>query len=488
MRSPGALRAEPDGVAAPRRRAHGGRQPPLRRRARRRFRPAHRRHGRRAGRGRLRGGDPRELEWLGVGWDEGPFRQSERAERAPRGCAQAIGEPRRGGGAPVRRDHACVRADGRPTYHLASVVDDLDLRDQPRDPRQGSAPERAAPRGDRARARRRAAGVHPPRAAGRRGRPQALEARPGGVAGRPARARASRRRRSAPTSRSSDLPRGDVHFDERRLRRLAVEALGALDDEELAARVGAPPRLGPALRGAHDLVEARAIADELERAPAPADDELARDSRALPRAARGRGARSSTRTRRRRSCASSRPSAATCVRCAWRSPGPSAGRSSGRSSSRCRGTRPFGARKLRRLSSGCISRSVARNDSTAPAGSVHGRAGGWRRSGGGPARRPRSRPRPATRPRARAATAVCGRSATPKPSCDHLLRGVDVVQLHHALGLDAGAAEERVRELRVARRAVEEDELLAGDLVEADRSARRRSGAPGRRRGSSRSS
>ena len=67
-----------------------------------------------------------------------------------------------------------------------------------------------------------------------------------------------------------DLPRGDVRFDGARLRRLAVEALGALDDAELAARVGAPPRFGPALRGAHDLVEARAIADGLERAPAPA--------------------------------------------------------------------------------------------------------------------------------------------------------------------------------------------------------------------------
>ncbi|MGH3015029.1 MAG: hypothetical protein ACRDNN_08785, partial [Gaiellaceae bacterium] len=66
-----------------------------------------------------------------------------------------------------------------------------------------------------------------------------------------------------------DLPRGDVRFDETRLRRLAVEALGALSDEELAARAGAAGRLGPALRGAHDLVEARAIAERLEAPPAP---------------------------------------------------------------------------------------------------------------------------------------------------------------------------------------------------------------------------
>ncbi|MGH3037779.1 MAG: hypothetical protein ACRDMU_11415, partial [Gaiellaceae bacterium] len=55
--------------------------------------------------------------------------------------------------------------------------------------------------------------------------------------------------------------------DETRLRRLAVEALGALPDEELAARAGAAARLGPALRGAHDLVEAREIAERLEARP-----------------------------------------------------------------------------------------------------------------------------------------------------------------------------------------------------------------------------
>jgi hypothetical protein len=55
----------------------------------------------------------------------------------------------------------------------------------------------------------------------------------------------------------------------------------------------------------------------------------------------------------------------------------------------------------------------------------------------------------------------------------HLLRRVDVVQLHHAFRLDAGAAEERIRQLRVARSAVEQDELLLGHLVEADRSVSR---------------
>jgi glutamyl/glutaminyl-tRNA synthetase len=66
-----------------------------------------------------------------------------------------------------------------------------------------------------------------------------------------------------------DLPRGDVHFDEARLRRLAVEALGALSDEELADRADADARVGPALRGARDLLEARAIAQQLVSPPSP---------------------------------------------------------------------------------------------------------------------------------------------------------------------------------------------------------------------------
>ena len=38
------------------------------------------------------------------------------------------------------------------------------------------------------------------------------------------------------------VPRHDVHYDLLRLRRLAVEAVGALDDAELAALVEAPPK------------------------------------------------------------------------------------------------------------------------------------------------------------------------------------------------------------------------------------------------------
>src|SRR3954451_19089038 len=62
-----------------------------------------------------------DLRWLGVAWDEGPARQSERAERHME-AARAAGLPQRfGGGVMLWRD------DGTPTFHLASVVDDMDF-------------------------------------------------------------------------------------------------------------------------------------------------------------------------------------------------------------------------------------------------------------------------------------------------------------------------------------------------------------------------
>ena len=59
------------------------------------------------------------------------------------------------------------------------------------------------------------------------------------------------------------MPRHDVHYDLPRIRRLAIESIGALDDEELARRVGAPVELAPALRGARDLNEARDYAQSI---------------------------------------------------------------------------------------------------------------------------------------------------------------------------------------------------------------------------------
>ena len=57
-----------------------------------------------------------------------------------------------------------------------------------------------------------------------------------------------------------DLPKHDVHLDLDRIRSLSVDALAALDDRELAARVGVPAEAAALVRGAHDLVEARLLA------------------------------------------------------------------------------------------------------------------------------------------------------------------------------------------------------------------------------------
>src|ERR687888_2224329 len=60
----------------------------------------------------------RDLEWLGIEWDEGPVRQSERQERY-REAAEPLG---------ARFDGTTLlRGDGSATYQLASVVEDVDF-------------------------------------------------------------------------------------------------------------------------------------------------------------------------------------------------------------------------------------------------------------------------------------------------------------------------------------------------------------------------
>jgi glutamyl/glutaminyl-tRNA synthetase len=61
----------------------------------------------------------RDLEWLGIGWDEGPARQSERQELY-RAAAERLGSDRFG-------RTTLLREDGTATYHLASVVDDAEF-------------------------------------------------------------------------------------------------------------------------------------------------------------------------------------------------------------------------------------------------------------------------------------------------------------------------------------------------------------------------
>ena len=75
------------------------------------------------------------------------------------------------------------------------------------------------------------------------------------------------------------LPKHDVHLDLKRLRRLSIEALAALSDEELAERVGVPVSVAPVLRGARDLREAREYAQQVlepERVEVDAPETLQR--------------------------------------------------------------------------------------------------------------------------------------------------------------------------------------------------------------------
>lgn len=200
----------------------------------------------------------RELEWLGIEWDEGPVRQSERRERHV-AAGRELGE---------RFDGVTLlREDGTPTYHLASVVDDVDfgithiVRGNDHRPNE-----------ELHRRLFEALGASPPEfihhglILGEDGKKLAKRAEGATVA--------SLRDAGVPPEavrRYLDelgLPKHDVHYDLPRIRRLAIEAIGALSDRELAERVGAPLELVPALRGARDLNEAREYAASILEAPA----------------------------------------------------------------------------------------------------------------------------------------------------------------------------------------------------------------------------
>ncbi len=193
----------------------------------------------------------RDLEWLGVTVDEGPIRQSERQERY-REAAAPLGD--RFGRVTL------LREDGTATYQLASVVDDIDygithvIRGNDHRPNEElqrrlfEALGAPAPQF-----------VHHGLILGPDGKKLSKRAEGATVA--------SLRDAGIPAEavraylEELGIPRHDVQLDLARIRRLAVEALAALSDEELAARVGVPETVVPVLRGARDLVEARAYAE-----------------------------------------------------------------------------------------------------------------------------------------------------------------------------------------------------------------------------------
>jgi hypothetical protein len=202
----------------------------------------------------------RDLDWLGVRWDEGPVRQSER--RARYAEAAALGD---------RFDGVTLlREDGSATYHLASVVDDADfgithvIRGNDHRPNEQLHARLA-----------RALGFDPPeyvhhglilgedgRKLSKRAEGATIESlRTAGIPAEAVRAYLD----------ELGLPAHDVHYDLPRIRRLAIDALAALSDEALAARVGAPVAVVPALRGARDLNEARDYAELILRSPPPVE-------------------------------------------------------------------------------------------------------------------------------------------------------------------------------------------------------------------------
>src|SRR5438132_12261424 len=203
----------------------------------------------------------RDLEWLGVEWDEGPVRQSERRARHLE-AAEPLGE---------RFDGiTLLREDGTPTYHLSSVVDDVDFGIthivRGNDHRPNEALHRRLFE---------ALGAEPPEFVhhglilGEDGKKLSKRA-PGATV-------ASLREAGIPAEavrrylEELGVPKHDVHYDLPRIRRLAIEAIAGLTDEELAARAGAPAELVPALRGARDLNEAREYARSILQAPAAVD-------------------------------------------------------------------------------------------------------------------------------------------------------------------------------------------------------------------------
>src|SRR5207247_1755618 len=195
-----------------------------------------------------------DLEWLGVDWDEGPVRQSGRQDIYREAVAR-IGSDRFG-------RITLLREDGTATYQLASVVDDIEF---------GIT---HVVRGN----------DHRPNAQLHRDLTRALGAEPpeyvhhGLILGEDGRKLSKREFGSTVASlrdagipaqavrRYLDelgLPKHDVHYDVLRIRRLAIEAIAALSDEELAAVADAPLEVVPALRGARDLNEAREYARQV---------------------------------------------------------------------------------------------------------------------------------------------------------------------------------------------------------------------------------
>jgi glutamyl/glutaminyl-tRNA synthetase len=219
-----------------------------------------------------------DLEWLGVRFDEGPLRQSERGELYASAVEHALAARAAtrddDGAVRLGRDGATLlRADASATYQLASVVDDLELGItyiiRGSDHRPNLELQRRIARavgGELPEVVHHGLVLGPDgkKLSKRHGHSSIAELRDEGM---PAHAVCA-------YLEELGLPEHDVNLDLPRLRRLAIDAIAAMSDEELAAAVGAPLEAVAVLRGARSLVEAREYARlvaDPPRAALPAD-------------------------------------------------------------------------------------------------------------------------------------------------------------------------------------------------------------------------
>ena len=205
-----------------------------------------------------------DLGWLGVTWDEGPIRQSSRAERHDEAAALALeaGAVRDADGSIRLGGTTLARADGTATYQLASVVDDLDLgithiiRGSDHRPN-----EEVQQRIARALGAQLPEVIHHGLLLGDDGKKLSKRAEHSSVG--------DLRDEGIPAAAvrayldELGLPRHDVHLDVPRIHRLAIDAIAGMSDDDLAAAAGAPADLARALRGARTLVEAREITQQI---------------------------------------------------------------------------------------------------------------------------------------------------------------------------------------------------------------------------------
>jgi glutamyl-tRNA synthetase len=205
-----------------------------------------------------------DLAWLGVAVDEGPVRQSERQDlyRAAAERALESAAAMRDDDGSVRLVHGgttLLRPDGTATYQLASVVDDLELGIatiiRGSDHRPNLEVQHRIARsvgGELPEVLHHGLVLGPDgkKLSKRHGHSSIADLRSEGFPARAVRTYLD----------ELGLPEHDVRLDLSRLRRLAVDAIGAMTDEELTSAVEAPLEAAPALRGARSLVEAREYA------------------------------------------------------------------------------------------------------------------------------------------------------------------------------------------------------------------------------------